>query len=754
MSKNILAVAMLCLLLPVTSTADVCGDSLMTSLEGCDDGNTVDGDGCSSVCQVEANYSCSAAVPSTVNGVLDGGFESAVPNLFWAESSTNLPTPLCTVATCGSISGTVGPSSGDWFAWFGGLDVTEFSSVQQSFTIEPTDTTLSFDVSAPRCDKPQDFARVLLDGNELFRMDSSDTSCFTVGYRTIAIDLATAPGGPYNDGASHTLLAESQVFGTNIFSSNFLIDEFQIDRQATPKASECTLHTNVPVPDFNSNGSPEIAVLVSGSNQVVRVRDASASNLISSIDFGPDPAIAVSVIDDVSGNGVPEIAVLGIRPAGAVRVQIKDALTGASVNDLFYGSAFVPVDMAVLPDSNGNGAAELAVLGRSASGGVRVQARDALTGLATSTTYYGSNARPIDVVVIPDVSGNDAPEIVVQGLVTASNQARAQMRDSSSGAFLRNLFFGSAYRPQKLTVVPDLSGDGIPDLAQLASRPDTGAVRVQVKSTSDGATISNAYLGNTDVAMDVVGIDDVSGNGYADTVTLVKRPDGTAKGIVRDGMTGDFVRNLFFGTIENPASISVLSDYNGNGIDEIAVHSFSGESSDVEVRDPESTDLVKSLLYYLHSLALTDTQFMAAIGDSNVIDFEGIADPGGFEFLGSPGSFGQDGVGITSNSPIFLQNNDVYGTGAFLSPQQSNPERVDIVLPPGTAAAGFSYQSDEMNVRVNGGLFISMPAVPSGSLGFFGVTSIGEIRTLEISVFGPGIDIDNLIISDSVPNPP
>lgn len=36
----------------------VCGDGHKTQEEGCDDGNLIGGDGCSEVCQVEADYVC------------------------------------------------------------------------------------------------------------------------------------------------------------------------------------------------------------------------------------------------------------------------------------------------------------------------------------------------------------------------------------------------------------------------------------------------------------------------------------------------------------------------------------------------------------------------------------------------------------------------------------------------------------------------------------------------------------------------
>lgn len=36
----------------------VCGDGLVFSSEECDDGNNDNGDGCSSICQLETNYRC------------------------------------------------------------------------------------------------------------------------------------------------------------------------------------------------------------------------------------------------------------------------------------------------------------------------------------------------------------------------------------------------------------------------------------------------------------------------------------------------------------------------------------------------------------------------------------------------------------------------------------------------------------------------------------------------------------------------
>jgi hypothetical protein len=120
-------------------------------------------------------------------------------------------------------------------------------------------------------------------------------------------------------------------------------------------------------------------------------------------------------------------------------------------------------------------------------------------------------------------------------------------------------------------VIQDVSGDGIPDLAQLGRRDDTGAVRIQVKQTDTGATISNAFTGNTDIPITVVGIGDANGNSAPDVAMLVKRPDDIAKVVVRDGATGAFIRNIFFGTVSNPVAMALVDDLNASGAPELAV---------------------------------------------------------------------------------------------------------------------------------------------------------------------------------------
>ena len=170
------------------------------------------------------------------------------------------------------------------------------------------------------------------------------------------------------------------------------------------------------------------------------------------------------------------------------------------------------------------------------------------------------------------------------------------MRDTSSKALLRNLFFGTAYAPVELAVVQDISGDGIADLAQLARREDTGAMRVQIKATDTGATVSNAFIGNADTPVSLVGIGDANGNMSQDVAILVTRSDGTAKVIVRDGASGSVIGNIFAGAVQNPKAIVLVDDLDFSGDPDLAIL---GEDSSgnlrVQIKDSVSGAQVNTI---------------------------------------------------------------------------------------------------------------------------------------------------------------
>ena len=74
-----------------------CGDGVIERSEQCDDGNTTNGDGCSRLCQIEANWDCpSEGKPCKYVGNCGSGVLTT--NKAFAEWPTTFPNAACVVA--------------------------------------------------------------------------------------------------------------------------------------------------------------------------------------------------------------------------------------------------------------------------------------------------------------------------------------------------------------------------------------------------------------------------------------------------------------------------------------------------------------------------------------------------------------------------------------------------------------------------------------------------------------------------------
>jgi cysteine-rich repeat protein len=216
----------------------VCGDGLLDFGEMCDDGNSNDGDGCSSACAVEAGWICEDPQPSNPGGsnvVADWSFEGGVPNADWTPFSTF--GGLSGFPLCGSGNGCPAASlanTGTWLVWVGGLSAGVTSSVEQTITIPAAATDLTLYALRGRCDDPGDTLHVSLDGTDIGTVVCSATDGNWV--------QQTFPVAPFNDGGSHTLLIGGTVGGTNGTHSNFFVDDVVLNDN-TPTAgtpSYCT----------------------------------------------------------------------------------------------------------------------------------------------------------------------------------------------------------------------------------------------------------------------------------------------------------------------------------------------------------------------------------------------------------------------------------------------------------------------------------------------------------------------------------
>lgn len=191
-----------------------------------------------------------AEIAAACDLLADGGFEAGTPNPFWAETSTNFGTPLCDVASCGTLGS---PRTGAWWAWFGGkADADESASLTQTVLI-PADPLLqlNFYLWNPNTSDTGagvDFLMATIDGGQVFRMTAGNP-LYTGGYTLVNVDLS-----PYADGGCHTLSFQGTTFGSPL-PTDIFVDDVAIQCAATVKIGATPYESGQAAVDAAANGS-------------------------------------------------------------------------------------------------------------------------------------------------------------------------------------------------------------------------------------------------------------------------------------------------------------------------------------------------------------------------------------------------------------------------------------------------------------------------------------------------------------------
>ena len=405
-----------------------------------------------------------------------------------------------------------------------------------------------------------------------------------------------APGGVWrqkqkivpNDGAMSDRFGYSVAIhnGQAVFGAQADDDSGMDSGSAYVYTIKPALRTNlISLPDINSNGYADVAVAVTGTDFHVHVRDGSSDALITDINFSTDGAVEMVLLPDLDASGIPEIAILQLLSSGQVRVQARDSVTGGVSGNFWFGAQYAPVAMDVVNDYNGNGLPEIAVLGsETGTDAVRVQVQDTSAGFLDNI-YLGTQSIATDVVTVADTSGNGIPEIGILGVLKSSNQIRSQLWDADTAAFQANVWFGNVYQPQSMITMPDINSNGSDEIVAMGVDPATDNIRVQVRDSDTTATLFNIWLGAVNEAVDIALINDINSDGVADLAVLLKTPAGVGRVRVQSGANGAFIRNLFYSVVDDPVDLAVMPDYSGNGFEELAVLGKSAGVRHVQILD-------------------------------------------------------------------------------------------------------------------------------------------------------------------------
>ena len=344
----------------------------------------------------------------------------------------------------------------------------------------------------------------------------------------------------------------------------------------------------VNVGDLNGNGADEIASLKMDAfgNQKVYVKDSKTNALVRMLNFGRlyRPVSLVSVPDQ-NGNGKAEVALLGVHNTNAsVLVRMRDAFTGGGAINIGYLKFYAPTQMVVVPTVTPS----LAVLGTNATGRVIAQLRSAKTGATVRNVSFGNKFYATDFNVL----ATGTPSLVMLGIRKTDGLLIAQKRNSATGALTKNIIFGKVYDPLALLV------ESANQISMLGMRPSDRLILLSRKNAVTGAKVPSILYGKNYLPKHIMMVGNTGGSVAAD-IALLGTHVGNSSILarVRDSGTRITVKNIPFAKAYKAGAMVKLQSVNANASAELGVFGTTtvANISRVELRDTATRLFVGSI---------------------------------------------------------------------------------------------------------------------------------------------------------------
>jgi ELWxxDGT repeat protein len=322
------------------------------------------------------------------------------------------------------------------------------------------------------------------------------------------------------------------------------------------------------IPDLDGFGDDEVAALLA----TVVVRDAASGERILETPLASGAgweAVDLEPLPDLDGNGAAELAILA-RNRHRKRVFVRDALTGELLESLRLARNRRPLDLEVIADG-GEDSPSLAVLSRRGLVG-----RDRLTVLSLSGASHLDVALPesfeaVDLEVAPAAEHGGPPALVVLGPSGSEDTARLLVVDGEKGLFRADWALRDGLRPLDLVIVR--AGPRAPARAAvLAERQENGAVRVLTLDLETGERLKTMRFGRKYRALDLEPEPGRRG-AFGPAISLLgeRRSNGKVRVFTRDALSRRRIGNTTFPGLELAIDLATLHDLDGSDSHELAV---------------------------------------------------------------------------------------------------------------------------------------------------------------------------------------
>jgi hypothetical protein len=315
--------------------------------------------------------------------------------------------------------------------------------------------------------------------------------------------------------------------------------------------------------DLDGDGDYDLAVLNSGSNDVLILKNNGDGTFISAGNCGVGSAPVSVFSTDLDGDGDSDLAVANFYSISGNVSILKNDGEGAFVLAGNYDAGYGPVSICS-SDLDGDGDFDLAVA-NSYSHNVSILMNTG-DGAFLSAANYAAGSNPSSVCSA-DLDGDGDYDLAVAN--GYSNNV-SLLRNNGDGTFLSPSNYAAGSNPYSICSA-DLDGDGDIDLAAANSASDNVSI---LMNSGDGVfTLEGSYyVGDTPYSVFAADLDNdgdndlAFANGASDNITILKNIGG-----------GNFEVAGNFTAGNTPLSV-FSADLNGDGYNDLAVANVNSDT--------------------------------------------------------------------------------------------------------------------------------------------------------------------------------
>lgn len=379
-----------------------------------------------------------------------------------------------------------------------------------------------------------------VDGTAFFVVTADKEESGGIGawlWKSDGTAAGTVPVSPLPSASVGTGVAHGNSVYFSAFDANFGSEPWRTD--GTPRGTQMLADLNP-----GRTGSNPGAFTPVGNSLFFVATTAREGQGIWVLDSGSSPAAQIPKLSssaDLGESGFQEIAVLGSK------LSLLDADSGAFVSEGQFAPSddWEAVDLEWMPDTDGNGSADLAVLARWRSRAL-VLAIDGLTGEILSSTRLSRNDGLLELEVLPESRSGDEYAFVLfrKGIEGGFRISSTQIGREDSTSDGIDIELPDGVRAHDLEIIRASSRSGAQTrygLAVLASSDSRAGPRVLTYDAHAGFLISDWELDGDLVPVDLEPLDTEPTSASKVVVLAQQRSKNKATIVTLDPTTGEVV---------------------------------------------------------------------------------------------------------------------------------------------------------------------------------------------------------------------